>query len=187
MKYAALLLLCFATRLGAQDTSYSELRFRLSLFRNPIAGPITEDWRPGTGAQFEVATPIAFGELGLAAGHASYTPTTGKPAYSATLFTLAWMAPSRAISRATLSAGVRLTDYRMDFDDPSLVGGLRTEEEVLLGVIVRIEVPLGRRFAVFSDGSYGVLMLGTHTPMALVHLGVERAVTTPTWIRDILR
>src|SRR6476661_7347720 len=60
-------------------------------------------------------------------------------------------------------AGVSLTDMRLDFDDPALVGGLRTEEEVILAAIVRGRVALNERFAAFAEGSYGVLMLSTRT------------------------
>ena len=187
MKWASLFMLCVATRAGAQDSTYSELRFRLSAFRNPVAGHITDDWKPGTGAQVEVATPIAQGELSLAVGHVGYTATTGRPDFTGTLFTLAWTTRVAHIARLQMSGGVRLTDFRMDFDDPSLVVGLRTEEEVMLGLIGRGRIVIGRRFALFGDGSVGVLMLGTRTPMVLIHAGVERAVSTPGWLRGILR
>ena len=187
MRPMAVILLCIAARAGAQDSTYSELRFRLSAFRNPLAGHITDDWRAGTGIQAEIATPLASGEFAMAMGHVGYASTTGKPNYTGTLFTLAWTAPVATVSRLQLSGGIRLTDYRMDFDDPTIVVGLRTEEEVMLGVIGRARLGLGRRLALFADASYGVLMLGTRTPMVLVHVGVQRAVTTPEWIRSILR
>jgi hypothetical protein len=187
MNRVILFLAFIASAARAQDSAYSELRVRLSVFRNPVAGEIVNDWHPGTGGQIEVGTPLPRGELHAAVGHLAYTPTTGKPPYTATLFTIGWMAPKVAMARLSLAGGARLTDYRMDFDDPSLVGGLRTEEEVLLSGIGRASVPLGRRFAVFADVTYGVLMLGRRTPMLLVHGGVERVFTTPEWVRALLR
>jgi hypothetical protein len=187
MKWASIVVLCAASRAFAQDTAYSVLNVRLSAFRNPVAGAIRDDWRPGTGVQAEIGTPFAGGEMGLALGHLGYTPTSGKPAYKATLFTLSWLSAPLRVSRIRLSGGFRLTDYRMDFDDPALVAGLRTEEEVMPGAIARVTVPVARRFTVFADASYGLLMLGTRTPMLLVHLGAERGFSTPDWVRGILR
>lgn len=187
MKLTFVFLVAATASASAQDSSFAELRLRGSLFRNPVVGQVSDDWRAKTGAQLELATNVGRGELGLAVGHLAYTPTTGKPAFTGTLFTLAWLMPVARVSRVELDAGVRLTDLRMDFDDPSLVWGLRTEEEVMLGVIGRARFPVGRRFSVFVDGSYGLLMLNTKTPMVLIHGGMERTMRTPDWLRDILR
>jgi hypothetical protein len=180
--------LCFAVRAGAQDSSaYRELRIRASLVSNPEAGAISSDWKPGVGKQIDVATPLAVGELAVSVGRIHYKPLTGKPSYAATVFTFAWLTPEVSVSRARLSAGLRLSDYRMDFDDPSLVGGLRTEEEVMPGVIAKGRLAIGRRVSLVGDASYAILMLGHHTRMTLLTAGAEYALPTPGWLRDIMR
>jgi hypothetical protein len=185
-------LLCVAARAGAQDsTAYAELRFRASALSNPVAGSraggITHDWHPLIGKQLEVATPLAVGEFGVAVGRVHYKPLTGKPQYKATFITLAWLSPEARVSRLRLSGGLRLTDYRMDFDDPTVDPGLRTEEEVMPGVIAHARLPVGRRVSLIADASYGLLMLGVHTRMVMLTAGAEYAVTTPAWLRDIMR
>ena len=83
--------------------------------------------------------------------------------------------------------GARLTDVRMDFDDPSMVAGLRTEEEVMLSVVGRMRVSLGRGFSAFAEGSYGRLMLSTRTPIATAAVGMEHGLPMPGWLAGILR
>ncbi|HET9424119.1 MAG TPA: hypothetical protein VFO55_02010 [Gemmatimonadaceae bacterium] len=182
-----LLLTAFAAASGQDSTSFSELRLRVSAFRNPVIGHIADDWRPGTGGQVELATNVGRGDLGLSVSHIRYTPTSGKPPFTGTMFTLALMTPFMSVARMELSAGARLTDLRLDIDDPALVGGLRTEEEVMLGAIARARLPLGHRFSAFVDGSWGVLMLDTKTPVVLLHAGVERGMRMPGFLREILR
>jgi hypothetical protein len=186
-RLAAGILLFAAARAGAQDSSYTELRLRVSAFRNPVAGAISEDWKPGTGLQLEVGTPIALGELSLSIGTLGYAPLTGKPKFRATMFTLGWTRPIARVGRIDLSGGLRVSAYRMDFDDSTVVAGLRNEEETLIAVTGRGRVAIGRRSSLFIDGSFGVLMLGTRTRMALIHVGAERALTTPAWLLDVLR
>ena len=187
MRLVALLLIVAFAGASAQDSSFTRLKVRGSLFRNPVIGRIGDDWHGGTGAQLELATNVGPGDLGVAVGHIGYSPTTGQPAFTGTLITLAWITPVVTARRGDVSAGARLTDLRMDFDDPALIGGLRTEEEVMLGVIARGRLSLGRRFSAFVDGSYGVLMLETRTPVVLIHAGVERDMRMPDWLRGILR
>lgn len=187
MKVLAVLMLAALAAANAQDSSFSRLTLRGSVFKNPVAGHITDDWSPKTGAQLGAATNVGRSALELAVAHVGYRPTTGKPPFTATMFTLAWTSPEVALTRATLSGGVQLTDLRMDFDDPSLVGGLRTEEEVLAAVVGRVRLPLGRGFAAFVDGSWGMLMLSTKTPMVFVHAGVEQTMRMPGFLQTILR
>jgi hypothetical protein len=187
MRLAALFLITAAAACAAQDSSFSELRVRASVLRNPVIGHVGDDWHAGTGGQIELGTNVGRGDLGLAVGHIGYTATSGRPPFTGTLFTLAWMTPVVSRERLELTAGARLTDFRMDFDDPSLVGGLRTEEEVMLGMVSRARLILGRRFSVFVEGSYGVLMLETKTRMVLLNAGVERDLRMPDWLRGILR
>jgi hypothetical protein len=186
MKLIALLFLV-ATSADAQDSSFSTLRIRGGLLRNPIAGHISEDWSPGTGLRGEFATNVGKAELGLGLAHLAYNPTTGKPSYTATIFSLSITRPLLDRPRGSIDVGARLADYRMDFNDASLVGGLRTEEEVLLSAVGRARARLHGDLAVFGDVSYGVLMLGTKTPMGFVTVGAEYDGQMPGWLRGLLR
>jgi hypothetical protein len=185
---AAILLLVIAAASGAQQTApYSELRLRIGAVSNTSAGAIGDDWTAKTGFAFDVATPLSEGDLGLGLAHVGYTSSTGKPAYDATIFSLSWLSTEVGRGMARVSAGVRLSDYRMDFNDPSLVGGLRTEEEVMPAVLARGRLVLTSRWSLVADGSYGLLMLGHRTPMTFVSAGGQATVGTPGWLRDFLR
>jgi hypothetical protein len=183
-----LILLLGAAPLGAQDsTAYRELRFRASAVDNVHAGAIERDWQPLIGKQVEVAVPLAVGEVGMAVGRIHYKPLTGHPAYKATLITLSWLTPELALWKARLAGGARFSDYRMDFDDPSMVSGLRTEEEVMPAAIIRGRIVASKRVSVFADASYGVLMLGHRTRMAFVSVGAQYALRNPSWLQGIMR
>lgn len=184
---ASVLLVCVTSAAMAQDSSFSRLRIRGSLFRNPVSGHISDDWNARTGIQAEVATNIGRSELGLSVGHLAYSPITGKPPFTGTIFTLAWTTPVVRAARTEVSAGILMADLRMDFDDPSLVGGLNTEEEVIIGILGRGRFAFNERVAVFVDGSYGQLMLSTKTPMVLIHAGGEVSLRAPDWLRAVLR
>jgi hypothetical protein len=182
-----LLVLSIASTAGAQDSAFTKLRVRVSALRNPETGHLSEDWRAKTGAEVEAATNVGRSELGLRFGHIGYTPLTGQPPYTATLFTLAWSVPVVTHSRAGVNAIARLTDYRMDFDDPSMVDGLRTEEEVMLAAAARVSGRVYQRWSIFAEASYGVLFLSTKTPMATMNAGVARELETPGWLRKLLQ
>ena len=187
MRRAALLLLFASASAAAQDSSFTALRVRASVLRLPAVGAIRDDWRPKTGAQVDIASNVGRNEIGLAVGHVGFEPITGKPAFTETMFSLGWTRPILAARGVALSVGARLTDVRMDFDDPALVGGLRTEEEQLLAAMARGRLLLGRGYSGFAEGSYGVLMTSTRTPTVTLAIGVERDGAMPRWLRDFLR
>jgi hypothetical protein len=170
----------------AQDSSYSALRLRAALLRNPVAGHITDDWTPGTGFSGEAATNVGAAELSLGFLHLGYDPTTAKPPYKATMFSLTATRPVSAFSLISADVGARLTDYRMDFDDPTVGEGLKTEEEVMLSAVARGRFRVRRRWTVFGDVSYGVLMLGTKTQTVFVSGGAEYNARMPAWLRNFL-
>ncbi len=176
-----------AATAGAQDSSYSALRLRAAVVRNPIAGHITDDWNPGTGVSGEAATNVGKAELSLGFSHLGYDPKTGKPPYKATMFSLTATRQVIARSRVSVDGGGRLTDYRMDFDDPTVGQGLETEEEVMLSAVGRGRLRVRRPWTLFGDVSYGVLMLGTKTHTVFVNAGVEYDGRMPDWLRNFLR
>jgi hypothetical protein len=187
MKRVALFL-CFglATSASAQDSSFSQLRVRASVLRMPMAGHLEDDWRAGTGAQVELASYVGASVIAFGIGHVGFDPLTGRPAFAETLIGLSWTHPV-VRGRAGLDLGARLTDVRMDFDDPSLVGGLRNEEEQLFSVVARGHATVGRGFSAFAEASGGVLMLSTRTPVVTVAVGLQHGGTMPGWLRGFLR
>jgi hypothetical protein len=187
MRLVAVLLIIGATSASAQDSSFSVLRLRAGLLRLPVTGDIRPDWRPRTGGQLDVASNVGASEISLAASHLAFESTTGKPPFTETMFSLAWTRPVVRRGSFGVAAGARLTDVRMDFDDPSLVGGLRTEEEQLISALGRAGFTLGGNYSGFVETTYGVLMTSTRTPTATCVVGVERAGAMPRWLRDFLR
>ena len=187
MRHALLLMLVVTASAGAQDSSFSHLRLRGSMLRLPVTGHVGDDWRAKTGFQLDIGSNVGTGELSLAAGHVGFAPIAAKPAFTETFFSLAWTRPVVSGSRASLDAGARLSDVRMDFDDPSIVGGLRTEEEVLVSALGRGRVTIGRGFSGFLEASYGLFMLSTRTPTATIAAGVEHGLPMPGWLSRILR
>ncbi|HEY6213182.1 MAG TPA: hypothetical protein VIW45_12905, partial [Vicinamibacterales bacterium] len=90
-----------------------------------------------------MSTPFAIGEVDASISRIHYRALTGHPTYAATILTLRWMTPEVG-GRVRLSGGIGLSDYLMEFDDPALVAGLRTEEEVMPSVSARIRTPITR-------------------------------------------
>jgi hypothetical protein len=187
MRRALILLVLATTTAAAQDTSFNRLYLRGSVVRLPIIGHIGDDWRAQTGAQLEIGSNVGSGELSLSVARIAFVPTTGKPAFTETIFSLAWLRPVLSAPRGDLSVGGRLSDVRMDFDDPTLVEGLRTEEEVLLSVVARGRLGVARGFSAFVETAGGVFMLSTRTPTVSVAVGIEHGISSPKWLRDLLR
>ena len=172
---------------AAQDSSFTHLRVRGSVLRLPVIGHIGDGWRSQTGFQLDIGSNVGSGELSLGVGHVGFEPIATQPAFTETIFSLAWTRPFVGGSRGSLAGGARLSDVRMDFDDPSMVGGLRTEEEVLISAVGRGRVTLGRGFSGFAEASYGIFMLSTRTPTAMIAVGLERGLPMPAWLGGILR
>jgi hypothetical protein len=188
MKSAAIILAVIAASASAQGVApYSELRFRGSLVKNTSFGAISDNWSAKTGFTVDVGTPLTAGEVALGLSHIGYTSTTGQPDYKATVFSLSWLSPEYGHRIVKVSGGIRLSDYRMDFDDPNAGPGLKTEEEVMPGVIGRGRLALTPRFSLVADGAYGLLMVAHHTPMTFLSVGGQATVAAPGWLRDFLR
>ena len=187
MTRAILLLCCLAASAAAQDTSFSRLRLRGGVLVPASTGRIRDDWNAKLGAQVEVASNVGRSELAFGVAHLGFEPTSSKPSFTETLFSLSWTVPMWTRARAGLDAGARVTDIRMDFDDPSLVGGLTTEEETMLTAVARGRVGIGKGFTGFAEGSYGVALHSTRTPVLFAAIGVEREVGMPGWLRGVLR
>jgi hypothetical protein len=181
------LLVFIASVAAAQDSSYSTLRVRAGLVRNPMAGHIADDWSPGTGVRGDVATNLGKAELSLGFSHLGYAAKTGKPPYKATMFSLGATRPVFERARIAIAAGAQLTDYRMDFNDPLVGQGLKTEEEVMLSAVGRGVLQVRGPWRLFADASYGILMLGTKTHMVFLSAGAEYDARMPGWLRDFLR
>jgi hypothetical protein len=187
MKRVLMLLVLMGATAGAQDSSFTRLRLRASVVRMPVIGHIGDDWRARTGAQLEIGSNVGVGELSLAAARVAFEPTTGRPPFTETIFSLSWLRPIASVARSELAVGGRLSDVRMDFDDPALVAGLRTEEEVLLSLVARGRLGVGRGFSAFIETAAGAFMLSTRTPTVSVAAGLERGMPSPKWLRDFLR
>jgi hypothetical protein len=187
MLRALMLLVLLGATARAQDSSFCSLRLRASAVRVPVIGHIGDDWRARTGAQLEIGSNVGAGELSLAAARIAFEPTTGQPPFTETIFSLSWLRPVAFAGRGELAVGGRLSDVRMDFDDPALVAGLRTEEEVLLSLVARGRLGVGRGFSAFVETAAGALMLSTRTPTVSVAVGLEHGIPSPNWLRDFLR
>jgi hypothetical protein len=187
MNRLALLLMFIASSLSAQDSSFSVLRLRGAALRLPLVGYIADDWKPGTGFQVDVASNLGSSEIALSVGRIRFDPTTGKPPFTETLISLGWAWPILRSGRLGFDAGARLTDVRMNFDDPAMVAGLRHEEEQLISALGRARLSLGAGLSGFVETAYGVLMTSTRTPMTTLAVGVMRDSRMPGWLRDFLR
>ena len=188
MKRAALVLVCcLAAQARAQDTSFSRLRLRGALLVPVSVGRVADNWKAKPGVQVEAASNVGTSELAFTVGHIAFEPIGTKPSFSETLLSLSWATPVWTGRRAGVYAGLRLTDIRMDFDDPTLVGGLTTEEETMLAAVGRAGFPVAGRFGGFAEVSYGAALHSTRTPMLLGAIGLERAVAMPGWLRGVLR
>lgn len=186
MKHVPLLLLLIAAQASAQDSTFSVLRIRAGVLRLPVVGHIGDDWRARTGGQVDLASNVGSSEIALSVGRVGFEPTTGKPPFTETLISLGWARPVVRGGPVALSVGARLTDVRMNFDDPAMVAGLRNEEEQLLSALGRVRVLLGTRYSAFVESTYGVLMTSTRSPTATFVVGLQRDGRMPAWLRGFL-
>jgi hypothetical protein len=187
MKALLALLLLGATTATAQDTSFARLGVRVSAFRVPVAGALSEDWRAKTGGQLELASNVGPGEVSVGVARIAFAERTGKPPFTETMVSFSWTVPLLRVGRLGIDGGGRLADVQFDFDDPAMVPGLRTEKEMLFSGMARGRVAIGNGVSAVAEASYGILMLSTNTPTAMVSFGIERAGRTPRWLRDFLR
>ena len=187
MRRLALLLLLTASSAFAQDSSFSAIRLRGAVLRLPVVGHIADDWKPGTGAQIDVASNLGSSEISLSVGRIQFDPTTGRPPFTETLISLTWARPVLRAGGLAFDAGARLTDVRLDFDDPGMVTGLRNEEEQLISALGRARTSLGAGYSGFVETTYGVLMTSTRSPTMTVAVGLMWGGRMPKWLRDFLQ
>ena len=187
MRLAVVAGLLVATTAAAQDSSFTTLELRGAALRLPTVGHIGDDWRPKTGAQVELASNVGRGEIALAIGRVEFDPSTGRPPFKETLISLGWTYPVIRRAAVEVSGGARLTDVRFHFDDPSMVAGLRNEEEQMISALARGRVIVSRRISAFVESSYGTLLTSTRSPTVSVAAGVQADATMPRWLREFLR
>jgi hypothetical protein len=186
VKRVALMVLLAGSTAWAQDSSFSVLRARVGVLRLPVIGHISDDWSPKTGGQLDVASNVGSNEIALSIGRVGFDPTTGKPPFTETLISLAWARPIARRGPVAVEMGVRLTDVRMNFDDPAMVAGLRNEEEQLLSGLGRLRLSLGGRYSGFIESTYGLLMTSTRSPTATLAAGLQGQGRMPGWLRAFL-
>jgi hypothetical protein len=187
MRRLAFVLVFIGSSASAQDSSFSALRVRGAALRLPLVGHIADDWKPGTGFQVDLASNLGSSEIALSVGRIRFDPTTGRPPFTETLISLGWTRPILRSGRLAFDAGARLTDVRMNFDDPAMVAGLRNEEEQLISALGRARLSLGAGFSGFVETTYGVLMTSTRSLTSTLAIGVMRDGRMPVWLRDFLR
>ncbi len=186
MKRVALLVLLVGSTASAQDSSFTVLRARAGVLRLPVVGHIADDWSSKTGGQVDVASNVGSNEIALSVGRVGFDPVTGKPPFTETMISLSWARPIVRGGPVALHLGARLTDVRMDFDDPAMVAGLRNEEEQLLSALGRARLALGGRYSAFIESTYGILMTSTRSPTATLAVGLQREGRMPGWLRAFL-
>jgi hypothetical protein len=187
MKRLALLLVFIASNVSAQDSSFSALRLRAGALQLPVVGHIADDWKPEMGGQIDVASNLGSSEIALSIGRIRFDPTTGRPPFTETLVSLAWTRPALRTGRLAFDVGARLTDVRMNFDDPAMVAGLRNEEEQLISALGRARVSFGAGYSGFAETTYGVLMTSTPSPTMTLAVGLVRDGRMPGWLRGFLQ
>jgi hypothetical protein len=187
MRRIVLLAMFATTTAAAQDSSFSALQLRASALRLPVIGRLDDDWRASTGVELGIASNVGRSEIGLTVGRVGFEPTTGRPPFTETLISLGWTLPILQRRWFGMSVGGRLTDVRFDFDDPSMVAGLRNEEEQLISAITRARIRIGRGYSGFVDAAYGVLMTSTRSPTMTLAVGFQHDGAMPGWLREFLR
>jgi hypothetical protein len=187
---AVLLALSAYTTVEAQGPgAYSELTFRASGVRVPTLSRLGPYYDAATGARFEVETPLEFGDLTLELSRVPFHAINpaAQRSFQATTIAADWRVPLVATTRVHGALGVRAGTFVMSFDDSLIDPGLRREEELLLGVSAKMNVGVYRRFGLTVAGTYDHVWL--HVPLHLTtfSVGVDYAVSTPHWLRELLQ
>lgn len=179
----------------SREDAFSAVAVRVSLLAPTNIGKLTPYYTAGNGGIVEITTPFHYGALGLGAGWMPFrrvgTPAAAAPNagenFRAYLVGVGWETPPVAIGRLNALAGVRASTFRMVFNDTTVNPGIRTEDELQLGVNARATLPLTQRFGVGASASFSRVFL--HVPLHVTSLsaGVEWKFAMPEKIRGWLR
>ena len=183
MRGLLLLLLLAAVPLTAQP--FRSLDVSAEPHVDVHRGLFQQYWTAAEGGLLTLRTPFYLGYVELGGGAHRFDPVTPEVPDFHALMVLAGWGLDGQVRRLGASAGVRIGNYRMTFDDDTF-RGWQTESELLLGATARVQVRLVRGLHVFGTGSYMKTFTYIRLQQVLVGGGLALQVQTPGWLKPVL-
>lgn len=168
---------------------FSEIEFSASGVVLGTSGAFSEHWAPGPGAAITARTPFYLGDV---SGSLAVVPVAARegaevPSFLSLAVTGGWGA------RVPLPGAVRLEPsvfsglYWMHFLVPSGSWNYVNEAELMVGVRLRTSLGIGAGWRVAASAAQARVF--THRPIDLrsFEIGVSRTISTPAWLRRVLK
>lgn len=185
----ALLFVAFASlesTASAQDAAraempYSALHVRVSMLAPIGIGRLAPYYSVSSGGIIEATTPFNFGEFGVAVGWLPFTrvrapgetAASSNENFRAFMVGVGWETPKLPIGRVQTSAGIRASTFRMAFSDTIVDPGIRSEDELQLGVSAQVMLPLTSRLRIGTSLNVSRIFLHVPLNMTTATAGVE--------------
>lgn len=143
-------------------------------------------WTPGPGGEVRVSTPFYIGNVFAGATASRYAPaTSGVPGFLGIFAYAGWEYGFRPLPRVTLSAGGRVGNLRMSFDEFTFEGD-RNESEMTAAASARLQVRIVDGVSAYVAGTYMKTFTFVRLQFAYASAGLSFQFNTPEWLRDLL-
>lgn len=144
-------------------------------------------WSASPGIEARALFPFYAGSVEIGAVQSSFESAgPAVPGFRARYIFIGWGAGVRPMARLTWRSGARLGVYDLQFDDESLPGYARSENEVASELVSDVDVRLGRGWSVVSGAGGRVVFTAPRMRQLTLFAAVRRTFVSPEWLRDFL-
>jgi hypothetical protein len=166
--------------------AFGELAISIGGSENVNRNRLHAWWRPSSGVTGRVATPFHVGYLEVGARLSPYNARSStQPQFDALHLWAGWGLRWQPAAFLALSSGARVGNLRMMFDEAA-VAGVKTESELTLSWVSRMDIALGAGLGLFAETTYEYTYTYLRTTLIHGSAGVSWTLRTPGWLRTMI-
>lgn len=168
--------------------AYATLTIRAGVLVNVNEERLHEYWNPGSGAFFEIETPVPVGALSIGASVLPFRALAPEqPDFRSQLIELRWSVRRSIATRLTVRGSVAVGSFHMQFDDGErAVSGLTSEAELVAGVAGGADLRLASWLGVVAELGYHRIFTRYPIDLTTLRAGARTTAPTPRWLRRVL-
>jgi hypothetical protein len=177
--------------IAAQDT-YNQVQFTVTGHRMMNGTTIYDSWLPSAGIGFEISLPYYTGNLETGIRYVRFDEYEFENSGFHSYYVFAgWNYSYSASEEVTIMPGIRIGNNFMLHDQDKVYGGeyrfSREESEISYEVLFRIQFEMSSYSAFYISGAYNRTMFNIPFSAWYGSVGLSAKLTTPSWLRRILK
>lgn len=176
-----------ATNASNAQEAFSRVSFSAGGTQNANRNDFHDQWASGNGGEIAFATLFYAGEAEIGVALHRYDAVDPEvPRFDAVWTHLGWSLNLSPFEILSWRNGFDVGNYWMTFDEETFAG-VRSESELTLGLLTRLDLHLSRAVSLYAAGRYMQLYTSPRLRMAYISGGLRVTLKSPDWLMTFLR